>query len=157
MGLGVSPTMRVVLPLRIAMAIVFVWFGAVKLIPHLSPAEELAGKTLELMTSGVFPRAGLVPALGGFECLIGFGFLSTRLLRPVVFLLLMHMSGTLLPFFLFPDEVFATFPLGLTLEGQYIIKNAVLIASGISIGLATVGQSGESRTSRRMSPLNIGV
>ena len=50
-----------------------------------------------------------------------------------------QMIGTLTPIFLLPDQVFTRFPYGLTLEGQYIIKNLVVISSGIVIGATVRG------------------
>ena len=52
-----------VLLLRIALGIVFFWFGALKLVPGLSPAEDLAGRTIEVLTFGHVPASVAVPVL----------------------------------------------------------------------------------------------
>jgi len=49
------------------------------------------------------------------------------------------MIGTFTPVFLFPEEVFSTFPFALTLKGQYIIKNLVIMSAGIVIGATVRG------------------
>jgi ABC-type uncharacterized transport system permease subunit len=60
-------------------------------------------------------------------------------LRTVLALMLLQMAGTLAPLFIFPDQVFAHVPYAPNLEGQYIIKNAVLISAGIVIGATVRG------------------
>lgn len=128
-----------VLALRLALGIVFLWFGALKLIPGLSPAETLAGRTIETLTFGVVPASVAVPVLAIWECLIGLGLLSGRYLRATLLLLFVQMLGTVTPLFLFPTETFTHFPWAPTLEGQYIIKNLVLVAAAIVIGATVRG------------------
>jgi len=125
--------------LRISLGIVFFWFGVLKFFPHASPAEELAGKTIAVLTFGhVQPNISL-PILATWECLIGLGLLSGVALRVTIFLLFAQMAGTLLPLFFFPHETFTSFPFAPTLEGQYIIKNLVLISAGLVIGATVRG------------------
>ena len=125
--------------LRIALGIVFLWFGALKLIPGLSPAESLAARTIEVLTAGVVGPAVAVPALAVWECLIGLGLLTGIALRATLLLLFVQMLGTLTPLVIFPAETFVRFPYAPTLEGQYIIKNAVLIAGAIVVGATVRG------------------
>ena len=125
--------------LRIALGTVFLWFGAIKLIPGLSPAEGLAGRTIELMTLGAVPATVSLPLLGIWESVIGIGLLVGRGLRLTLLLLFTQMLGTLTPLLLFPTETFTQFPYAPTLEGQYIIKNAVLIAGAIVVGATVRG------------------
>ena len=114
--------------LRIAMGIVFIWFGALK--PFgLSPAEAFVAKA-----TAWIPIPGFLYILAAWEVTIGVCFLVERLNRCAVVLLLMHMPGTMLPLLTLPGETFVRSPFVLTLEGQYIIKNLVLIAAGIVIG-----------------------
>jgi hypothetical protein len=77
--------------------------------------------------------------LAVWECLIGIGLLSGRFMRATLFLLWLQMLGTVTPLFLFPDECFKVVPIAPTLEGQYIIKNLVLITAGIVIGATVRG------------------
>ena len=114
--------------LRIAMGIVFIWFALLKPL-GLSPAEALVAKA-----TAWIPIPGFLYILTAWELAIGVCFLSERLTRWGVVLLFLHMPGTLLPLITLPDETFVKFPFALTLEGQYIVKNLVLIAAGIVLG-----------------------
>ena len=125
--------------LRIALGVVFLWFGALKLIPGLSPAESLAARTIEVLSFGIVPPAISVPLLAIWECLIGIGLLTRFAIRATLLLLFVQMLGTLTPLLIFPVETFLHFPYAPTLEGQYIIKNAVLIAGAIVVGATVRG------------------
>jgi uncharacterized membrane protein YkgB len=133
--------------LRVALGIVFVWFGALKFVPGLSPAEDLVRATVPFLPGHLF-----LPFLGFWEVAIGLGFLTGRALRLTILLLFLQMPGTLAPVVLLPGRVFTVFPFGLTLEGQYIVKNLVLIAAALVIGATVRGgrlvDTGE-RTLRR--------
>jgi uncharacterized membrane protein YkgB len=114
--------------LRIAMGIIFIWFGALK--PFgLSPAEALVAKA-----TAWIPVPGFLYILTVWEITIGVCFLFKPLVRWGVLLLFLHMPGTLLPLITLPEETFVRFPFALSMEGQYIIKNLVLIAAGIVLG-----------------------
>lgn len=133
--------------LRVSVGIVFLWFGFLKFFPGLSPAQELAGRTIEILSFGAVKPAASVPALAALETIIGLGLIFGLALRAVLFLLFFQMLGTLTPLFLFPSEVFTRVPYAPTLEGQYIIKNLVLISAALVIG-ATV-RGGRMVASRR--------
>jgi uncharacterized membrane protein YphA (DoxX/SURF4 family) len=125
--------------LRISVGIVFFWFGALKFFPNLSPAEDLAARTIETLTFGVVTPSIALPILALWEVLIGLGMISGRFVRATILLLLVQMLGTVTPLFLFPNETFTIFPIAPTLEGQYIIKNLVLVSAGIVIGATARG------------------
>jgi uncharacterized membrane protein YkgB len=125
--------------LRVSLGIVFLWFGALKFLPNLSPAQELATRTISILTRDLIPPWVSLPLLAGWECLIGLGLLLGRWLRGILFLLYVQMLGTLAPIVLFPYEVFVRIPYAPTLEGQYIIKNLVLISAGIVVGATVRG------------------
>lgn len=118
-----------VVALRWALGLVFIWFGALKLFPGMSPAEELVKNTVYF-----FDPAWFFPLLGVWEVLIGAFLLIRPLVRVAIFLLFLQMPGTFLPLLLLPDVCFTAFPFGLTLEGQYIVKNLVLIAAALVVG-----------------------
>jgi uncharacterized membrane protein YkgB len=120
--------------LRIALGVVFVWFGALKFVPGLSPAEDLVRATVPFL-----PGEWFLPFLGLWEVAIGLGFLTGRALRVTILLLFLQMPGTLAPLVLLPARVFTVMPVGLTLEGQYIVKNLVLIAAALVIGATVRG------------------
>lgn len=124
---------------RWALGIVFLWFGALKFFPNLSPATDLATRTLDQLTFGVVQGTLALPLLAAWEVLIGIGLLSGKFLRATLLLLFLQMLGTLTPLLLFPAETFQVFPLVPTLEGQYIIKNLVLIAAALIVGATVRG------------------
>lgn len=125
--------------LRISLGVVFLWFGVLKFFSGLSPAQDLAARTIEVLTGGTVGPSVSVPVLATWESLIGLGLLTGVFLRAVILLLLVQMLGTLTPLVLFPDEVFMRIPFAPTLEGQYIIKNAVLISAAIVLGATVRG------------------
>jgi len=125
--------------LRLSLAIVFLWFGVLKFFPRGSPAEDLATRTLSALSGGTMTPDIALPVLATWECLIGLGLLTGRFLRATLMLLFVQMLGTLTPLVLFPQEVFVRFPFMPTLEGQYIIKNLVLISAGVVLGATVRG------------------
>jgi uncharacterized membrane protein YkgB len=125
--------------LRFALGIVFFWFGALKLFPGLSPAENLAGRTIEALTLGVVPTGVALPVLAVWEMAIGVGLFLGRWMRVTLLLLFVQMLGTITPLFLFPAETWVIFPFVPTLEGQYIIKNVVLVSAAIVLGATVRG------------------
>ncbi len=115
--------------LRHSIAVVFIWFGALKVVGA-SPAAELASKTVYWLDPGFF-----VPFLGYWEVLIGVCFLFRPLLRFGMLILAPQMAGTFLPLVLLPHVVYQNGNLLLpTLEGQYIIKNLVIISAAMVLG-----------------------
>jgi uncharacterized membrane protein YkgB len=124
---------------RVALGIVFLWFGALKFFPNLSPAQDLAARTIEALTAGVVQPAVSLPVLAAWESLIGIGLILNRWMRGVLFLLAVQMAGTFTPLVLFPGETWTVFPIAPTLEGQYIIKNLVLIGAAMVVGATVRG------------------
>ena len=125
--------------LRISLGMVFFWFGILKLFPGMSPADELAARTISTLTGGAVGPSVSLPVLAIWESAIGLGLLFGIFLRTVLLLLAVQMLGTLSPLVLFPGEVFNRIPYAPTLEGQYIIKNAVLISAAIVLGATVRG------------------
>lgn len=128
-----------ILLLRISLGIVFLWFGVLKFFPGLSPAQDLATGTIARLTFGLMTPQTSILILATWECLIGLGLIFGVLMRATLLLLFMQMLGTITPVFLFPSEVFLRIPYAPTLEGQYIIKNMVLISAGLVIGATVRG------------------
>ena len=125
--------------LRLALGIVFLWFGLLKFFPGMSPAQDLAARTIETLTLGIEPPEIALPVLAAWECAIGIGLLVGRWMRATLLLLFVQMLGTITPLFLFPDETWIRFPISPTLEGQYIIKNVVLVAAAFVLGATVRG------------------
>jgi uncharacterized membrane protein YkgB len=116
---------------RIALFIVFFWFGVLKMIllsPALPLVQELHNTIIPFVPLGEF-----IIAFGAFEAFIGLLFLIHGLERLAIALLILHMVLTFLPLILLPDMAWQGF-LVPTLEGQYILKNLVLIALAMAIG-----------------------
>jgi uncharacterized membrane protein YkgB len=124
---------------RIALGIVFFWFGVIKFVPTWSPAADLATRTITRLTAGHLDPALELKLLATWEVLIGLGLLSGRFLRFTLLLLFLQMPGTMLPLFFFPRETFIGFPYAPTLEGQYIIKNLVLVCAALVVGATVRG------------------
>lgn len=128
-----------VLLLRLSLGIVFLWFGALKFIPGLSPAEGLATRTITILSGGLISPDWIPYGLGAWECVIGLGLIIGVWMRATLLLLALQMAGTFTPLALFPDQCFTHVPFVPTLEGQYIIKNLVLIAASLVIGATVRG------------------
>jgi uncharacterized membrane protein YphA (DoxX/SURF4 family) len=125
--------------LRVGLGAIFLWFGVLKFFPNLSPAEELATKTIQTLTFGVVQPDLSLPLLATLETLIGLGLITGKFMRITLLLLVFQMLGTVTPLVLFPSETFTQFPYAPTLEGQYIIKNVVLVAAALVIGATVRG------------------
>ena len=117
---------------RIPMFIIFFWFGFLKIV-DLSPAQELVQDTVYWMP---FLSAEMWTYVIGFwEVLIGVFFLFKRTTLIAMLLLLIQMSGTFLPLVILPEITFQdSNPFLPTLEGQYIIKNIIIITAALIIG-----------------------
>jgi len=113
--------------LQIALGIVFIWFGILKPF-HLSPASDLVAQTVYWVDPSWF-----IPFLGWWEVIIGLCLLYRPLIRVGIFLMAVQMVGTFLPLILLPQVVYGSGFMQLTLAGQYIIKNLVLIGAAMVI------------------------
>jgi len=115
--------------LRYSIGIIYIWFGILK--PFgLSPAQELVENTVYWFNN----PEDFVPILGWWEVIIGITMCIKPLIRFSIFLLFIQMPGTFLPLVLLPEVCFTNFPFGLTTEGQYIIKNLIIISAAIVVG-----------------------
>lgn len=125
--------------LRISLGVVFFWFGALKVL-GMTPVTDLVAGTVSWADPGWF-----IPALGTVEVLIGSGLILGRSLRLVLVLFTAQMAGTFLVFLVQPDVAFiAGNPLLLTVEGEFVVKNVVLLSAGLVVGshLAVLSTSG---------------
>jgi uncharacterized membrane protein YkgB len=120
---------RLGLPLlQWTLGLVFVWFGLLKPF-DLSPANDLVKRTIYWL-----PPESFLPILGWWEVAIGVCLLWRPWVRLGLLLLFLQMPGTFLPMLLLPEVCWESFPFVLTMEGQYIVKNLVLIAAAIVVG-----------------------
>jgi uncharacterized membrane protein YkgB len=118
---------QVSLPLlRVSLGVVFIWFGALKFTDS-TPVADLVARTVPFLPSHWF-----VPALGGFEVILGLGLLIGRRLAIVALLMVAHLSGTFLVLVTQPDVAFQHGnPVMLTMTGEFVVKNVVLITAGL--------------------------
>lgn len=118
--------------IRISFGIIFIWFGILK--PFgLSSAEELLKATVSWMPVGT-PELWL-SIIGWWEVAIGLTLLIPRTTKIGIALLFLQMFGTFMPLFLLPEITFQNGNiLTPTLEGQYIIKNVMIISAALVLG-----------------------
>ena len=115
--------------LRWALGIVFIWFGLLKVF-KVSPVADLVAETVYWFSPNWF-----VPFLGFWETVVGLGLLFGKALRFVLFLFFMQMAGTFLVLIFHPELSFQEGnPLHLTVLGEFVVKNLVLIAAGLAVG-----------------------
>lgn len=115
--------------LRYSIGILFVWFGMLKFFPGVSPAEDLATDTIRILSFGLLQKALSLKLLASLEVGLGLLLMFTKEYRITFWLLLFHMACTIMPLFVLPEITFKSIPFQLTIEGQYIIKNFVIITA----------------------------
>lgn len=120
--------------LRVSLGIIFFWFGILKLFPGLSPAEDLVRATIFFVDPDLF-----IPVLAVWEMLIGLGLIFGKAMRLTLLLLFLQIPGTILPLFILPEITWQHVPYSPTVEGQYIIKNLVLVSAGLVLGATVRG------------------
>ncbi|MFP4288818.1 MAG: DoxX family protein [Bacteroidales bacterium] len=119
--------------LRISIGIIFLWFGFQKFFPGISSAEDIATRTIDVISLGVVKSPFSMPILATWETLIGLGFLTGKFMRATFILMILQMAGTLFPLLVFPQETFHFPPFVPSLEGQYILKNIIIITGAMVI------------------------
>ncbi len=128
--------------LRLSLGLVFVWFGALKIF-DVTPVTDLVGRTVYWVDPDWF-----VPVLGVAEVAIGLGLMFGVALRPILALFAGQMIGTFLVFVVLPDVAFQNGNVfKLTVEGEFVLKNLVLLAAGLVVG-STVRPRGTHTTPR---------
>jgi uncharacterized membrane protein YkgB len=129
--------------LRISMGAVLLGFGILKYFPGVSPAEGLALATTKLLSLGlvptVVPSGVAIALLATLECTIGLLLLSGRWLRLAICLLGVQLAGILSPVILLPGRIFSGPYHMPTLEGQYVLKNVILLAAAMVIAATIRG------------------
>ncbi len=122
---------KVVFPLaRFAIFLVYFWFGILKVL-ETSPASPLVVALLDRTMPFLNPDSFLV-AFGLLEMIIGILFIIPRLERLAIFTLILHLITTIMPLFLLPEFAWQSLMVP-TLEGQYMIKNILLVLAGVVV------------------------
>lgn len=112
--------------LCLLIAVVYIWFGVLKFFMGISPAELIAVETISKLTFYLVPHFISIKLLASFELLIALLLIFTLTRRTGVLMALAHLFCTFLPILFFPDKIFTQF-FCLSLLGQYIIKNIIII------------------------------
>jgi uncharacterized membrane protein YkgB len=123
--------------LRVAVGAVYVGFGVLKFFPGVSPAQGLAIKTIDLLTFGLLPWQVGIVVIATLECFIGICLLANRWMRLAVWLLALQLVGILAPIVLLTGRLFSGPHHAPTLEGQYVLKDVILVAAGMVIAAGT--------------------
>jgi len=123
--------------LRITVGAIFLGFGVLKFFPDVSPAQGLAIKTIDLLTFGLIPWEVGIVAIAALECFIGICLLANRWMRVAVWLLVVQFIGILAPLVLLTGRLFSGPHHAPTLEGQYVLKDIILVAAGMAIAAGT--------------------
>jgi putative oxidoreductase len=139
--------LRIVVPLllRGSLGVTLIWFGGLKV----AGEPTLPASLIAAITPFIDPDVS-VPLVGGFEVALGAGLLVGRRMAVFLSASALHLSGTFLVLLLRPDVAFVDGnPLLLTVEGEYVVKNLVLLAAVASLALHSLGTTpGETKSLR---------
>lgn len=124
---------------RMSLGLVFLAFGLLKFFPGISPAEAIAIRTTDALTLGIVEGDLARLFVAAMETAIGLSLLTGRYLRIGVGLLGIAMVGVLSPLVLFPGDLFSRAYNAPTLEGQYVVKDIVLLTSALVVALKQFG------------------
>jgi uncharacterized membrane protein YkgB len=128
--------------LRYSLGLIFIWFGILKPL-GLSPAGPMVMATVDFLP--IFTSRQWLGIIGWWEVAIGVTFLFRATVRIAIALLAMQMVGTFMPLFMLPGVTFqpGRIPYAPTMEGQYIVKNLLIISAALVVG-GTVRRSRET-------------
>jgi putative oxidoreductase len=119
--------------LRVAVGAIFLGFGVLKFFPGVSPAEDLTEATTHILFLGLVPGAVAIKLIATLECVIGICLLINRGMRLAIWLLAIEFVGILSPLVLLPGRLFDGPHGAPNLEGQYVLKDLILVAAGLVI------------------------
>ena len=116
-----------------SIGLIYFWFGFLKFFPEISPAENIAKITTCRLTFGLMPAKTCIILLAIWETTLGIFMLFNRMNKTILLFTLIHMLCTFMPFIFLPALTYNSNLFSLTLEGQYIIKNIIIILALIVI------------------------
>ncbi|MCA1689106.1 MAG: DoxX family protein [Actinobacteria bacterium] len=125
--------------LRISLGAVFLGFGALKLFPGVSPAQNLVEATTHILTFGLVPGPVALFGVAALECTIGLCLISGRALRGAIYLLGIQLVGILSPVVLLAPRLFMGPHNAPTLEGQYVLKDIILVGATLVVAATLRG------------------
>jgi len=135
--------------LRISLGAVFLGFGFLKFFPMVSPAEQLVMDTTSMLTFDLIPGSVSIIAIAVLECIIGLWLISGRALRGAIYLLAIELVGILAPVVLLGDKLFSGPHNAPTLQGQYVLKDVILVAAVLVLATTVRGARLTDRRDRR--------
>ena len=122
--------------LRVAVGLVFLGFGILKFFPGVSPAQDLVEATTHILFLGLVPGSVALPMIAALECVIGLVLIVGRGMRLGIWLLAIEFVGILSPLVLLPGRLFSGPHHAPTLEGQYVLKDIILVGAAMVIAAA---------------------
>jgi putative oxidoreductase len=125
--------------LRVVLGVVILAFGVLKFFPGVSPAEELSKMTTDKLSFGLAPSHVAIVIVAALETTIGLLLITGRFLRLAVYLLFGQLIGILAPLALFTDRLFAGPHNAPTIEGQYVVKDLIIVAAGFVVASTLPG------------------
>lgn len=123
--------------LRVAVGLVFLGFGVLKYFPGVSPAQDITEATTHILFLGLVPGDVALPIIATLECVIGMTLILGRGMRLGIWLLAVEFVGILSPLVLLPGRLFSGPHHAPTLEGQYVLKDIILVGAAMVIAAAT--------------------
>ncbi len=123
--------------LRMTVGAIFLGFGVLKYFPGVSPAQDLTEATTHILFFGLVPGSVAILVIATLECSIGVCMLAGRWMRLAIYLLAGEFLGILAPLALLPGRLFSGPHHAPTLEGQYVLKDVILVAAGLVIAAGT--------------------
>lgn len=124
--------------LRVSLGIVFLAFGVLKFFPGVSPAQNLVESTTHILMLGLVPGGVALVLVAAMECIIGLCLISGRAMRGAVYLLGVQLIGILSPLVLLTGRLFDGPHGAPTLEGQYVLKDLIIVGAALVLA-ATLG------------------
>jgi putative oxidoreductase len=122
--------------LQVALGLVFLGFGALKFFPGASPAADIAERTIDTLTLGLVHGTAAIMLTAVMEVFIGITLITGRLLKLGLLALAVAFVGILSPIVLFFGDLFGN---GMTLMGQYVLKDIVLVTGAAVVAACALG------------------
>jgi putative oxidoreductase len=125
--------------LRVSLGAVFLGFGFLKFFPGVSPAQDLVERTTDILTLGLVPGSVAIVGVAALECVIGLCLVAGRGMRGAIYLLMVQLVGILSPVVLLAGRMFDGPHGAPTLEGQYVLKDVVLVGAALVLAATLRG------------------
>jgi uncharacterized membrane protein YphA (DoxX/SURF4 family) len=134
--------------LRVSVGAVFLGFGVLKFFPGVSPAQNLVETTTSILTFGLVPGAIALVAVATLESVIGLCLITGRAMRGATYLLVIQLVGILSPIVLLPGRLFSGAGIAPTLEGQYVLKDIIIVGAALVLAASVGGARLEGSDAR---------